>query len=161
MSVLFWYGWIIFPWLWASIGVTRSYSSHLFLCALADNRTKTFVLSKPPVVYRALWNACLWCHWYHIHIITEDRFSLVSCNSTVPSECAVMWYSYYLWFSYPNLRSVRELIYKRGFGKVDRRRTALSDNAVIEQVGDAECMTSSTSFLLNSFYYWSCILHHQ
>ena len=57
---------------------------------------------------------------------------------TVPSVCAVTWYSYYLCFSYPNLKSVRELIYKRGFGKVDRRRTALSDNAVIEQVGDAE-----------------------
>ena len=97
---------------------------------------------------------CLWCHWYHNWLITEDRFSLLSSNSTVPSVCAVTWYSYYLCFSYPNLKSVRELIYKRGFGKVDRRRTALSDNAVIEQVGDAECMTSSTSFLLKAFTNW-------
>ena len=35
---------------------------------------------------------------------------------------------------YPNLKSVRELIYKRGFGKVDKRRTALTDNAIIENV---------------------------
>ena len=39
----------------------------------------------------------------------------------------------YIAWGYPNLKSIRELIYKRGFGKVDRRRTALSDNAVIEQ----------------------------
>jgi len=39
----------------------------------------------------------------------------------------------YIAWGYPNLKSVRELTYKRGFGKVDRRRTALSDNAVIEQ----------------------------
>lgn len=46
-------------------------------------------------------------------------------------NCGVLFSMY---CSYPNLKSVRELTYKRGFGKVDRRRTALSDNAVIEQV---------------------------
>jgi len=39
----------------------------------------------------------------------------------------------YLAFGYPNLKSVRDLIYKRGFGKVDRRRVPISDNAVIEK----------------------------
>ena len=29
---------------------------------------------------------------------------------------------------YPNLKSVRELVYKRGFGKVDGRRIALTNN---------------------------------
>jgi len=33
----------------------------------------------------------------------------------------------------PNLKSVRELVYKRGFGKVDGRRTPLTDNAIIER----------------------------
>ena len=33
---------------------------------------------------------------------------------------------------YPNLKSVRELVYKRGYGKVDGRRTALTDNQIIE-----------------------------
>ena len=33
----------------------------------------------------------------------------------------------------PNLKSVRELIYKRGFGKLDGRRIPLTDNAFVEQ----------------------------
>ena len=37
-----------------------------------------------------------------------------------------------IFFSEPNLKSVRELIYKRGYGKVDRQRVPLSDNSVIE-----------------------------
>lgn len=35
-------------------------------------------------------------------------------------------------FSEPNLKSVRELIYKRGYGKVNRQRVPLSNNSVIE-----------------------------
>jgi len=33
----------------------------------------------------------------------------------------------------PNLKSVRELIYKRGYGKVNKQRIPLSNNAVIEE----------------------------
>jgi len=40
----------------------------------------------------------------------------------------------YFFIRYPNLKSVRELIYKRGYGKVDRQRIALTDNSIIEQV---------------------------
>jgi hypothetical protein len=40
----------------------------------------------------------------------------------------------YIAWGYPNLKSVRELIYKRGFGKVQGNRIALTDNKVIEQV---------------------------
>lgn len=39
----------------------------------------------------------------------------------------------YIAWGYPNLKSVRELIYKRGFGKVDQQRLSLSDNIVIEK----------------------------
>jgi large subunit ribosomal protein L7e len=35
-------------------------------------------------------------------------------------------------FSEPNLKTVRELIYKRGYGKVNRQRVPLSSNSVIE-----------------------------
>ena len=35
--------------------------------------------------------------------------------------------------SYPNLKSVRELIYKRGYGKINRQRKALTDNSMIER----------------------------
>lgn len=34
--------------------------------------------------------------------------------------------------SYPNLKSVKELIYKRGAGKVDRQRIPIVDNKLIE-----------------------------
>nr|GMC47643.1 60S ribosomal protein L7-2 [Ipomoea batatas] len=39
----------------------------------------------------------------------------------------------YVTYGYPNLKSVRELIYKRGYGKVNKQRIALTDNTVIEQ----------------------------
>ena len=35
-------------------------------------------------------------------------------------------------YGYPNLKSVRELVLKRGFGKVSGQRVPLSDNAVVE-----------------------------
>jgi len=37
----------------------------------------------------------------------------------------------YITYGPPNLKSVRELIYKRGFGKVNRQRIPLHDNKVI------------------------------
>ncbi|KAI3876725.1 hypothetical protein MKX03_019208 [Papaver bracteatum] len=39
----------------------------------------------------------------------------------------------YVLFLYPNLKIVKELICKRGYGKLNRRRTALTDNSIIEQ----------------------------
>lgn len=38
----------------------------------------------------------------------------------------------YIAYGYPNLKTVRELLYKRGFGKVNKNRIPLSDNKVIE-----------------------------
>lgn len=37
-------------------------------------------------------------------------------------------------YGYPNLKTVRELIYKRGFGKVNKQRIPLADNSVVEEV---------------------------
>merc|ERR1712072_691598 len=39
----------------------------------------------------------------------------------------------YLSYGYPSLKSVRDLIYKRGFGKVNKQRLPLLDNAVVER----------------------------
>ncbi|EAW20520.1 60S ribosomal uL30 domain-containing protein [Aspergillus fischeri NRRL 181] len=39
----------------------------------------------------------------------------------------------YIAYGYPNLKSVRELIYKRGYGKVNKQRVPLTDNQVIEE----------------------------
>ena len=36
-------------------------------------------------------------------------------------------------YGYPNLKSVRELVYKRGYGKVDKQRVPLTDNQIIEE----------------------------
>merc|ERR1712038_1664035 len=39
----------------------------------------------------------------------------------------------YITWGYPNLKTVRELIYKRGYGKVNGQRIAFTDNAVVEE----------------------------
>ncbi len=39
----------------------------------------------------------------------------------------------YITWGYPNLKSIRDLVYKRGFGKVNKQRIPLTDNAIIEQ----------------------------
>ena len=39
----------------------------------------------------------------------------------------------YIAWGTPNLKSVRELVYKRGHGKVEKQRVALTDNAIIEK----------------------------
>ncbi|KAH7671706.1 large subunit ribosomal protein L7e protein [Dioscorea alata] len=39
----------------------------------------------------------------------------------------------YVTYGYPNLKSVRELIYKRGYGKLNKQRTPLTENSIIEQ----------------------------
>ncbi|KAH9290616.1 hypothetical protein KI387_034733, partial [Taxus chinensis] len=40
----------------------------------------------------------------------------------------------YVTYGYPDLKSISELIYKRGYGKVDKQRIPLTDNSVIEKV---------------------------
>merc|ERR1712182_141189 len=39
----------------------------------------------------------------------------------------------YIMYGYPNLKTVRELIYKRGFGKVNGQRVPITDNNMIEE----------------------------
>lgn len=39
----------------------------------------------------------------------------------------------YIAWGYPNLKTVRELVYKRGFGKVNKQRIGLTDNSIIEK----------------------------
>ncbi|CAL9089490.1 unnamed protein product [Musa acuminata var. zebrina] len=38
----------------------------------------------------------------------------------------------YVTCGYPNLKIVRELIYKRGYGKLNKQRIPLADNSIIE-----------------------------
>merc|ERR1712139_641396 len=39
----------------------------------------------------------------------------------------------YVSYGYPTLKSVRDLIYKRGYGKIQHNRIPLNDNAVVEK----------------------------
>ncbi|KAF8389195.1 hypothetical protein HHK36_025888 [Tetracentron sinense] len=39
----------------------------------------------------------------------------------------------YVTYGYPNLKSVRELVYKKGYGKINKERVPLTDNNMIEQ----------------------------
>ncbi|CAA0829191.1 60S ribosomal protein L7-3 [Striga hermonthica] len=39
----------------------------------------------------------------------------------------------YVNYGYPNLKSVEELIYKRGYGKLNKQKIAFTDNSIIEQ----------------------------
>merc|ERR1712019_5851 len=38
----------------------------------------------------------------------------------------------YVAYGYPNLKTVKELVYKRGFGKINKNRIPLTDNTIIE-----------------------------
>ncbi|PIA43689.1 hypothetical protein AQUCO_01800026v1 [Aquilegia coerulea] len=48
----------------------------------------------------------------------------------------------YVTYGYPNLKSVKELIYKRGYGKLNKQRIPLTDNSIIEQVLDDALVVS-------------------
>lgn len=39
----------------------------------------------------------------------------------------------YIAWGYPNVKTVREMIYKRGYGKLDKSRIPLNDNSVVER----------------------------
>ena len=39
----------------------------------------------------------------------------------------------YVAWGYPNLKTVKELIYKRGFGKVNKQRIPITDNTIVEK----------------------------
>jgi large subunit ribosomal protein L7e len=38
----------------------------------------------------------------------------------------------YVAWGYPNLKSVKELVYKRGYAKLNKQRVAITDNAIVE-----------------------------
>ena len=52
----------------------------------------------------------------------------------------------YIMYGYPSLKTVREIIYKRGFGKINGQRVGLTDNSIIEKAlgektkGEVICM---------------------
>jgi len=69
-------------------------------------------------------NCFLWK--FHSGLLTWNA----ACEDLV--FCFVSFFSLYC-FSYPNLKSVHELIYKRGYGKIHKQRIALTDNSLIQK----------------------------
>merc|ERR1712203_972254 len=42
----------------------------------------------------------------------------------------------FITWGYPNLKTIRELVYKRGFAKINHQRIAISNNEVVERCLD-------------------------
>ena len=61
--------------------------------------------------------------------INNGVFIRVTKATTEMIKIVEPWVAY----GYPNLKSVKELIYKRGYGKINKQRVALTDNAIIEE----------------------------
>jgi large subunit ribosomal protein L7e len=61
--------------------------------------------------------------------INNGVFIRISKATTEMLKVVEPWIAY----GYPNLKTVKELIYKRGYGKVNKQRIPLTDNAIIEE----------------------------
>ena len=61
--------------------------------------------------------------------INNGVFIRVTKATTEMLKVVEPWIAY----GYPNLKTIKELIYKRGYGKVNKQRIALTDNSIIEE----------------------------
>ncbi|CAI0391178.1 unnamed protein product [Linum tenue] len=66
---------------------------------------------------------------FRLRQVISSYLYRVSCMGLAPYESDFI----VMYIRYPNLKSVKELIYKRGFGKLDKQRIPLTDNAIVEQ----------------------------
>uniref|UniRef100_A0A8C2NZE6 Large ribosomal subunit protein uL30 n=1 Tax=Capra hircus TaxID=9925 RepID=A0A8C2NZE6_CAPHI len=57
----------------------------------------------------------------------------------------------YIAWEYPNLKSVNALIYKRGYGKINKKQIALTDNALTDLIHEiytvGKCFKEANNFL--------------
>merc|ERR1719240_463627 len=58
----------------------------------------------------------------------------------------------YVTYGYPSLKTVRELIYKRGFGKVNKQRIPLSDNSIITASLGESCGIYGVEDVIHELY---------
>ena len=65
-------------------------------------------------------------HLQQIFNGTFVKFAKASINMLRIVEPYIAW-------GYPNLKSVNELIYKRGYGKINKKRIGLTDNVLIDR----------------------------
>merc|ERR1712070_1010353 len=57
----------------------------------------------------------------------------------------------YVTYGYPSRATVQKLVYKRGFGKINKQRIPIGSNAVIAE-GLADCGIECTADLINEIY---------
>lgn len=82
----------------------------------------TCCCSKSGVTKSHLGVVCLLCNSFLEPILNNWRVNVQNSNDFLFGLS-----------SYPNLKSVRELIYKRGHGRMRKQRIALTDNALVEK----------------------------
>jgi large subunit ribosomal protein L7e len=58
----------------------------------------------------------------------------------------------YVTYGYPTRDTVRKLIYKRGFGKVNRSRIALNDNSVVSKTLGNDCNLNCVEDLIHEIW---------
>merc|ERR1719258_526632 len=58
----------------------------------------------------------------------------------------------YVTYGFPTLKTVRELVYKRGFGKVNKQRIPLSDNEIISASLGESCGIHGIEDLIHEIY---------
>jgi len=58
----------------------------------------------------------------------------------------------YVTYGYPTLKTVREVVYKRGFGKVNKQRIPLSDNEVISSALGEKCGMYGVEDVIHEIY---------
>merc|ERR1712039_191537 len=58
----------------------------------------------------------------------------------------------YVTYGYPSLKTVKELVYKRGFGKVNKQRIPLSDNEIITASLGESCGIYGVEDLIHEIY---------
>jgi len=62
----------------------------------------------------------------------RQLYNATFVRCTAPMLTMLKWVEPYVTYGYPNLKSVRELIYKRGYAKIKGQRKPITDNSVIE-----------------------------
>jgi len=58
----------------------------------------------------------------------------------------------YVTYGYPTRATVQKLVYKRGFGKINKQRVPIANNAVIEEGLGVDCGICCTADLVNEIY---------
>mmetsp|Transcript_20738 Transcript_20738/g.26790 ORF Transcript_20738/g.26790 Transcript_20738/m.26790 type:complete len:242 (+) Transcript_20738:78-803(+) len=58
----------------------------------------------------------------------------------------------YCAYGYPSLKTIRHLVYKRGFGKINKQRIPIADNTVISEALGDSCGITCCADLVNEIY---------